>query len=55
VDTRTLHEAMPLAGTLGAELVAASAEEVSLELAWRAELCTADGVLHGGALMALAD
>ena len=46
---------MPLAATLGAELVAASAERVELGLAWRAELCTADGVLHGGALMALAD
>ena len=26
-----------------------------LELDWQARLCTADGVLHGGALMSLAD
>jgi uncharacterized protein (TIGR00369 family) len=28
---------------------------VRSRLAWRAELCTAGGVLHGGALMGLAD
>ena len=55
MDTRTLHEAMPLAATLGAVLLAASAERVALRVEWRAELCTADGILHGGALMALAD
>ena len=30
-------------------------DAVRLELDWRAELCTAGGVLHGGALMSLAD
>lgn len=46
---------MPFARTLGVVLVAADPEEVRGRLAWRPELCTAGGVLHGGALMALAD
>ena len=33
----------------------ASAERVELQLDWRDDLCTAAGVLHGGALMSLAD
>ena len=49
------HEAMPLAGLLGIEGVSAKAEEVRARLAWREELCTAGGLMHGGALMALAD
>jgi uncharacterized protein (TIGR00369 family) len=49
------HEAMPLAGLLGIEGLAADASEVRARLAWREELCTAGGLLHGGALMALAD
>src|SRR2546421_11409342 len=49
------REAMPLAAFLGVEPVAAAPDEVRARLAWRAELCTAGGVLHGGALMALAD
>jgi len=50
-----LVAAMPFAEGLGIEVEAASAEEVRGALAWRAELCTAGGVLHGGALMAFAD
>lgn len=46
---------MPLAGTLGMELVAADPQEVRARLAWAPELCTAGGLLHGGAIMALAD
>jgi len=46
---------VPYAGTLGMELVSASPEEVVGRLAWRAELCTTGGALHGGALMSLAD
>src|SRR5215471_1697232 len=49
------HEAMPLAGLLGIEGLAADASEVRARLVWREELCTAGGLLHGGALMALAD
>src|ERR1700722_4886637 len=46
---------MPFAVTLGVELDAASAREVRGHLAWSPERCTAGGILHGGALMALAD
>jgi 1,4-dihydroxy-2-naphthoyl-CoA hydrolase len=48
-------EAMPFAARLGVELVAAEADEVRATLDWAPDLCTAGGVLHGGALMALAD
>jgi uncharacterized protein (TIGR00369 family) len=33
----------------------ATPEQVRLRMGWRADLCTAGGVLHGGALMSLAD
>jgi 1,4-dihydroxy-2-naphthoyl-CoA hydrolase len=46
---------MPFAAALGIELTAAAAEEVTGRPAWRADLCTTGGLLHGGALMALAD
>ena len=47
--------AVPLAGLLGIEIVAAEPEEVRGTLPWRAEFCTSSGILHGGALMAFAD
>jgi 1,4-dihydroxy-2-naphthoyl-CoA hydrolase len=46
---------MPFAELLGIELERASAEGVVGRMHWREELCTAGGVMHGGALMALAD
>lgn len=46
---------MPFAATLGIEAVEAAKEGVRLEMPWRDELCTSGGLLHGGALMALAD
>ena len=46
---------MPFAGLLGLEVVAASPEEVRARLDWDASRCTAGGILHGGALMGLAD
>jgi 1,4-dihydroxy-2-naphthoyl-CoA hydrolase len=54
-DTDALHGIVPLSATLGIRAVSAAAEEVVLELDWREDLCTAAGVLHGGALMSLAD
>ena len=54
-DVIDWHEAMPLAGLLGIEGLAQAREEVRARLAWREDLCTAGGVMHGGALMALAD
>ncbi len=47
--------AMPFARELGMELVSAEPEEVRARLRWSPERCTAGGVLHGGALMTLAD
>jgi 1,4-dihydroxy-2-naphthoyl-CoA hydrolase len=49
------QDAMPFGGLLGIEAVSAGPEEVRLRLAWREDLCTAGGLMHGGALMALAD
>jgi 1,4-dihydroxy-2-naphthoyl-CoA hydrolase len=46
---------MPFASELGIELTAATPEEVTARLAWRAELCTTFGLLHGGVLMTMAD
>jgi uncharacterized protein (TIGR00369 family) len=46
---------MPFAVFLGIELEAASPEEVVGVLHWREELCTTAGLMHGGALMSLAD
>jgi 1,4-dihydroxy-2-naphthoyl-CoA hydrolase len=48
-------DAMPFGGLLGIEAVRATPEVVRLRLAWREDLCTAGGLMHGGALMALAD
>lgn len=50
-----LLAAMPFAGTVGLVIDAASAGEVVGRLPWAPERCTAGGVLHGGALMTLAD
>jgi 1,4-dihydroxy-2-naphthoyl-CoA hydrolase len=46
---------MPFALLIGAELVSSSPQEVRGRLAWSEERCTTFGVLHGGAIMALAD
>jgi uncharacterized protein (TIGR00369 family) len=54
-DPRSLAAAMPFAVAIGAEVTAATAEEVRGRLAWAPDRCTSGGVLHGGAIMALAD
>jgi 1,4-dihydroxy-2-naphthoyl-CoA hydrolase len=54
-DLEELLGLMPFAGVVGVTLDAAEAAEVRGRLAWSPERCTAGGVLHGGALMALAD
>jgi 1,4-dihydroxy-2-naphthoyl-CoA hydrolase len=53
--TNEVRTAMPFAGVLGLEIVGAEPAEVRARLAWEERLCTAGGILHGGALMALAD
>jgi 1,4-dihydroxy-2-naphthoyl-CoA hydrolase len=54
-DLDALMAAMPFAREIGMTLDAAEPGEVRGRLAWAAERCTAGGLLHGGALMALAD
>ncbi len=49
------RDSMPLFALLGVELLEAAPELVTARLDYRPELCTAGGLLHGGALMALAD
>lgn len=46
---------MPYAAALGVRLLAADAEHAVGRLDWAPERCTAGGLLHGGALMSLAD
>ena len=50
-----LADAMPFARALGAAIDSAGPEEVTGHLDWTPDRCTAGGVMHGGALMALAD
>jgi 1,4-dihydroxy-2-naphthoyl-CoA hydrolase len=46
---------MPFATELGITLCEASSERVIAELTWEPRLCTTAGIMHGGALMTLAD
>jgi 1,4-dihydroxy-2-naphthoyl-CoA hydrolase len=50
-----LADVAPLAGLLGIDVTHADREEVRGGMDWAPEKCTVGGVLHGGALMALAD
>lgn len=53
--TDFLRTTMPLCGALGMTASHLGADRVVVHLDWRPELCTANGVLHGGAVMAVAD
>ncbi len=53
--TAILHAGMTLAKTLDLHGVLASADRVVIELDWSPDLLTSGGLLHGGAVMALAD
>ncbi|MEN3273061.1 MAG: 1,4-dihydroxy-2-naphthoyl-CoA hydrolase [Actinomycetota bacterium] len=55
MNTEDLHKAMPLCETLGMRVSSAERDGVVLELDWSDSLCTTAGLLHGGAVMALAD
>jgi len=46
---------MPLAATLGIRTDEYDAQRVVMSLDWTPGLCTANGILHGGVIMALAD
>jgi uncharacterized protein (TIGR00369 family) len=48
-------DAMPFSKLMGVRVTAASAEAVEGEIIVREDLCTAGGIMHGGAIMAFAD
>jgi uncharacterized protein (TIGR00369 family) len=50
-----IRDTMPFAVLIGVELSEVSASVVRGRMEWTPERCTAGGLLHGGALMALAD
>ena len=54
-NTDFIRSAMPLCALLGIEATEASAERIVLTMEWRPDLCTTGGLVHGGAMMALAD
>jgi uncharacterized protein (TIGR00369 family) len=54
-DPNALLDLMPFTKAIGALFSRYSKEEVKARLDWAPELCTAGGLLHGGAVMSLAD
>lgn len=54
-DPRSLVATMPYAVALGITVDEATPERVRGRLEWAPERCTAGGILHGAALMSLAD
>lgn len=53
--TGLMRTAMPFTATLGIDVLHATPDEVRSRLRWHESLTTSGGLLHGGALMALAD
>ncbi len=53
--TEQIQTLMPLCATLGMRAVQLAPEAVELEMEWTEDRCTSNGLLHGGAIMALAD
>jgi 1,4-dihydroxy-2-naphthoyl-CoA hydrolase len=52
---QAILDLVPFALTLGIELLESHPDQVRGRLAWTAERTTTAGVMHGGAIMALAD
>jgi uncharacterized protein (TIGR00369 family) len=50
-----MRDAMPFLKVLGVEIVTNTADEVRVRMPWREELCTTLGIMHGGAIMSMAD
>lgn len=50
-----LAETMPFSKLMGVQVTGAEKARVAGELTVRADLCTAGGIMHGGAIMAFAD
>ena len=55
MDLTQMVATMPFAVAIGVELESATADEVRGAMAFDPDRCTIGGILHGGALMALAD
>ncbi len=55
ITEQQLVDLVPFVGLLGTQLLSATPEQVKGRLEWSEERCTAGEVLHGGALMTLAD
>jgi 1,4-dihydroxy-2-naphthoyl-CoA hydrolase len=54
-EAAALVDGMRFARMVGVQAISAGPDEVRGRLDWRAETCTTGGVMHGGALMTLAD
>ena len=54
-DPNALLDLMPFTKSIGAVFARYTKEEVKARLDWAPGLCTTGGLLHGGAVMALAD
>jgi 1,4-dihydroxy-2-naphthoyl-CoA hydrolase len=54
-DLEALTALMPFGRHLGLTLDEAGPDRVTARLDWAPHLCTAAGIMHGGALMSLAD
>jgi 1,4-dihydroxy-2-naphthoyl-CoA hydrolase len=55
IDLNALGGLIPFAQTLGIEMIEAGPDLVAARMEFTPELCTMGGLMHGGALMALAD
>jgi uncharacterized protein (TIGR00369 family) len=55
MDTAQLVATMPFAVAVGITIDAASKDEVQGRLPWAPDRCTTAGLMHGGAVMTLAD
>jgi len=53
--TASVRQSMPFAAAIGLRNVLVSSEGVTAQADWASEHCTANGILHGGYLMSLAD
>jgi uncharacterized protein (TIGR00369 family) len=54
-DLKALVALLPFAADLGISLEEASPDRVVAVMSWAPRLCTSGGIMHGGALMTLAD
>ncbi|HWX73701.1 MAG TPA: PaaI family thioesterase [Solirubrobacteraceae bacterium] len=50
-----IRDLMPFARLIGVELIQTEPHLVRAQMPWAPERCTTAGVMHGGAIMALAD